>query len=343
MSRWGFAQSAEAFAVLAAESGGALGLTVRYTDVGVGSGTAAHAVYDGRRALLLPLEATDDRPVDEQSVNVTIRPRTLLDPGTGESRDYLSLECSSAPLFGTFDSLCDEILHTLLTEPPAGAGPAPAALGVLERWRELIGPARSRLIGTAQLAGLLAELHLLERLQSLTGAGRAFEMWAAKRSGARHDFRSGNTAVEVKACTGTARLAVTIHGLTQMEPPEGGYLYLYAEQLEPVSRGQDSVPDCLGRLVAGGMSRLALLDIVGDRGYRPVDEDAYSTVRFTARARRSVRVDAAFPALVPSALVDQVLAGRLENVQYVVDVGALGVQGDSAGMDELLVALEAGL
>ena len=286
--------------------------------------------------LLVPMSEGESSPTDDASVNVTIAERTLRDQREAGPIRYTAVTCNTSQLFETFGSLCDEILDVLRrTTPSTSAGQV--CVEVLERWRNLIGPSRRRLLGTAELAGLLAELHLLERLITRTTANDAFAAWAAGRDPSRHDFQRGQSSIEVKATTSTAHFLVTVHGITQLEPPLDGRLYLYAEQLEPVYQGNDSVPEAADRLVGSGVSRFDLLTALSGRGYLPADADAYETVRFTKHGSRLARVDHSFPALVPSALRDPTLANRIAHVNYSVDVAPMA-DGDAIGAQNVIDA-----
>jgi hypothetical protein len=305
--------SRKAFALLA-EGRRAGGLHVRESDVNVEGGAVLHALEGTRRLLLVPL-AAEDRPVtDEGSQGVILRPRELDDAGA--LRRFQTVVCELPDLNSAFETFCDEILEALADAPD---NPPATCLTILERWRDLLEPRSSRLLGANALSGLLAELHLLERIASLGGGHGALDLWMGP-GGARFDFMGQASAVEVKATTSRDTFSVGIHGLLQLDPPTGTELYLYAEQLERVPAGDESVPDALDRLVASGIPRQALLAHVAQIGLLPADLDSYRMVRFRLLAHRTFRVQPGFPRLVAAELADPTMADRVTNVSYTIDL-----------------------
>jgi hypothetical protein len=305
--------SRKAFALLA-DGQRAGGLHVRESDVNVEGGPVLHALEGTRRLLLVPL-AAEDRPVmDEGSKGVILRPRELDDAGA--LRRFQTVVCELSELNSAFETFCDEILEALADAPD---NPPATCLMILERWRDLLEPRSSRLLGANALSGLLAELHLLERIASLGGAQGVLALWMGPE-GARFDFMGEGSAVEVKATTSRDRFSVGIHGLLQLDPPSGTELYLYAEQLERVPADDDSVPDALDRLVASGIPRQALLAHVAQIGVLPADLDSYRIVRFRLLAHRTFRVQPGFPRLVAAELTDPTMADRVTNVSYTIDL-----------------------
>jgi hypothetical protein len=325
--------SRKAFALLA-EGRRAGGLHVRESDVAVAAGPVLHALEGARRLLLVPL-AAEDRPVtDEGSKGVILRPRDLDDAGA--LRRFQTVVCELSELNSAFETFCDEILEALADAPD---NPPASCLAILERWRDLLEPRSSRLLGANALSGLLAELHLLERLASLGGAGGALDLWMGP-GGARFDFMGQGSAVEVKATTSRDTFSVGIHGLLQLDPPSGTELYLYAEQLERVPAGDDSVPDALDRLVTSGIPRQALLAHVAQIGVLPADLDSYQMVRFRLLAHRTFRVQPGFPRLVAAELTDPTMADRVTNVSYTIDLSDAGsLSGHVPNRDEAVQAL----
>jgi hypothetical protein len=325
--------SHKAFALLA-EGRRAGGLHVRESDVAVAAGPVLHALEGTRRLLLVPLAGEDRTVTDEVSKGVILRPRDLDDAGA--LRRFQTVVCELSELNSAFETFCDEILEALADAPD---NPPASCLAILERWRDLLEPRSSRLLGANALSGLLAELHLLERLTFLGGAGGALDMWMGP-GGARFDFMGQSSAVEVKATTSRDTFSVGIHGLLQLDPPSGTELYLYAEQLERVPAGDDSVPDALDRLVTSGIPRQALLAHVAQIGVLPADLDSYQMVRFRLLAHRTFRIQPGFPRLVAAELTDPTMADRVTNVSYTIDLSDAGsLSGYVPDRDEAVKAL----
>lgn len=289
---------------------------MRATDVRVPGGRVGHAVdREGRRHLLVPLAPADARAEDRTSRGVTITVRRLTDDG----RDtvYLDVACEVPELQDLFADVCDEMLQRL--QAAAGAQPAPICRDVLERWRELLAPAHDDLLGRERLAGLLAELHFLERAVAVD-PGLALRTWTGPDR-ARIDFTGAHAGVEVKATTIREGLRVEIHGLGQLDPGSMEELYLYAEQLEPVPIGGDSVPDAQHRLCDAGVDKAVLLQGLAQAGYSHLEEDTYQQVRFRCLQHRTFRTTApGFPRLIAAELRDPTLTDRIRQVRYTIDL-----------------------
>jgi hypothetical protein len=307
-------------------------LRIRDSDVTVAGGTVRHAVDRlGRRHLLIPLADDQAATEDRHSYGVSLSGRELLDRNRYER--YLDVTCEMVELRDLFAVFCDDLLERLSVE---SAPPAAVCSSVLERWRELFNPKRGALLGPEALAGLLAELHVLERVAARS-PGRAVRTWTGPDK-ARTDFAGTRAAVEVKATTGRDRVTVVIHGLRQLDQAQLEDVYLHVEQLETVPAGGDSVPEVVSRLLSAGVDRVGLMRGLAAVGYQDSDADAYRRVRFNVLSTRTFRVTApGFPRLVPAALADPGLAERIFRVTYAIDVT------DTAAVPGHLASIESAL
>lgn len=290
-------------------------LRIRDSDVTVTGGSVRHAIDRlGRRHLLVPLPENEPTAEDRGSCGVSLTGRELLD--TGQRERYQDVVCETAELHDLFAVFCDDLLSKL------GTGidqPAVICSNALERWRALFIPRRGTLLGPDALAGLLAELHVLELIAARNPAA-AVALWTGPDQ-ARSDFTSIGAAIEVKATTGRERVVVTIHGLRQLEDARPADLYLYVERLEAVRNGGDSVPDAAARLLAAGVDRVGLLTGLGAVGYQDIDSAAYQLIRFNVSSHRTFRVaQRGFPRLVPASLRDPDLADKIFRVSYLIDL-----------------------
>jgi len=290
-------------------------LRIRDSDVSVAGGAVRHAIdRSGRRHLLIPLTEGQAAAEDHGSCGVSLSGRDLIDADRTER--YLDVACEAADLRDLFAVFCDDLLNRLATE---AAPPAAVSSSELGRWRALFNPVRGALLGSEALAGLLAELHVLEQLARRVPS-QAVRLWTGPAKG-RVDFTGARAGIEVKATTGRDRAIVAIHGLRQLDETDLDDLYLYVEQLEPARIGGDSVPDAVARLLSAGVDRPALLTSLADVGYQDADASSYRLVRFEVRSSRTFMVTApGFPRLVPAALADPGLADRLFRVSYAIDV-----------------------
>jgi Putative PD-(D/E)XK family member, (DUF4420) len=291
------------------------GLRMRDSDVTIAGGYVSHAIDAlGRRHLLIPLSAEQQPIADHRSHGVSLSPRNLEDD-RGLAH-YIDVACEEPDLRDLFAIFCDDLLDRLEDD---SAAPAPVCLSVLERWRDLFNPEGGRLLGEQALVGLLAELHVLERIAS-RGPMAALRLWTGPDK-ARADFTGSLASLEVKATTNRERATVAVHGIQQLDQAALEDVYLHVEQFERVPSGGDSVPDAVRRLLATGLSRAELLRSLMAVGYLESDREAYELIRFQLNVTRTFRASApGFPRLVPSALTDPSLALRIHEVRYSIDV-----------------------
>lgn len=192
------------------------------------------------------------------------------------------------------------------------SGPVAQALSAsFEEFRALFGASQIRL--TPDVVGLVGELLWLDRLSKL--APTAACSWVGP-SGSRHDFRSGQTAVEVKTSLRSASQAtrVRITSLDQLVPPDGGRLFLHAVRLERAAKGEVSL-----RVLIDGIRRQLSHDLleyfdnqlaeIGDLG-KALD-DAFSVL-----SQETFEVRDGFPRLVPESLAGGSLAAGVASVSY---------------------------
>jgi len=290
-------------------------LRIRDSDVSVAGGSVRHAVDRlGRRHLLVPLADGQEATEDRNSCGVSLSGRELLD--RNRAGRYLDVSCEMVQLRDLFAVFSDDLLERLSVEDTP---PAAVCSSVLERWRELFNPARGALLGSEALVGLLAELHVLEKIAARSPS-RAVRMWTGPDK-ARADFTGARAAVEVKAATGRDRVTVVIHGLRQLDQALLEDIYLYVEQVESVPTGGDSVPDVVSRLLSAGVDRAGLMRGLAAVGYLDSDTQAYQHIRFSVVSSRTFRVTTpGFPRLVPAALADPGLAERVFRVTYTIDL-----------------------
>lgn len=303
------------YSLLRAQSQAAAELLMRETAAVTSQGAVSHALdVDGRPILLVPI-APDDVVLDRASSRgLSVRRRELLQGGS--ARTFMAIRCEEDALARQFAVFADDVIAAVADAPSDSQR---TALDVLGKWRELFAAAKGASMGPNALAGLLAELHLLEQVAHASPGG-ALELWRGWDA-ARQDFQSAQAAVEVKATTSRSRFVVEIHGLWQLEEPEVGPLLLFAEQMDLVTQGGDSVPDAVDRLIGLGIPACDLYQRLGELGYHGGDSQRYRMIRFQTLQSRACLVDDAFPKLVRGSLRDDSLANRLMDVNYSVDVG----------------------
>lgn len=243
---------------------------------------------DGRR-LLAPLAPGGERRLREDRRSGGVRfVRRGLDTGQGP-RWFADLVCLRPELNGVFGALCVDVLTRLEALP---GEPETILRQALAEWRSLFAGS-GRLLSVPRLAGLFGELTVLLRL--LERSGDAFTTWVGPE-GERHDFKRDHHAVECKTSLAHEGRRVRVHGLDQLEAPDGGRLLLAFLRVEALPGDGVSVPDLVERATAvveeaSLMNRLELV------GYRPEDAEHYAAIRFATLDDLWFEVDDDFPRL----------------------------------------------
>lgn len=292
--------------------------TVRESDVSVAAGPALHALDpQGLRHLMLPLAPDAPGLADDRSRGVTVATRTLLRPEGGAEDRYIDIKCEDSRLKDLFSIVCDEVLHHCVMNPDA---PNQVTSTVLERWRDLLGPASRRLLSDSQVRGLLAELHMLESIAAISPT-QAVGLWTGP-DGTRHDFTGIHASCEVKASVVLDEVRVHINGLRQLEPPPTGLLYLVVERMEQVPADGDSIPFAVERLVGMGVDRVALMEALLKSGVAAADMTVYASMSYRVLECRAYCIDQDFPRLVPLVLEGGPAEDRISSVEYVLNLGS---------------------
>ncbi|MDJ1137341.1 PD-(D/E)XK motif protein [Streptomyces iconiensis] len=278
--------------------------------------------HEGHRHLLVPIASGQrvrrglDGPV------LLLRKRPLEDAEVYQS--YADLGCLRRDLDDVFTGLCEDVLEEIEGSESESASPtrdAPALKAVhrvLDRWRALFQTSGSPL-GVDQLAALFGELTLLARL--LEDDPSAHRLWLGP-SGNRHDFTTGTDAVEVKSVTGGNALRVRVHGLRQLEAPEGGNLRLVCFRLERATdpASGSSVVDLVARALSLCDDESALLGLLVEAGYRTADAERYRSVLFRVAEERWYAVEKGFPRLTSQDLTAAEVPITVTDVEYTVDL-----------------------
>jgi hypothetical protein len=264
---------------------------------------------EGHRHLLVPRLA-EDPPVDDHASQAVHLVTTQLG-GREHATYYTDLVCLVPELAEVFDDLVLAVLREIEEAPER---PAEACAYVLDEWRAMLRPPPREALSTGQAAGLVAELHtaidLIRR-----DPQRRMDVWQGP-AGGRHDFRRGRQALEVKATLSHGPAHAEIHGIEQLEPPDGGSLHLVWMRLERVPGGSLTVTDLvdqLRRMVGGTPSLYALLEGAGWRPARPAE-----LLGFELRERRLLLVQDPMPRLTRQNLVGETVPAGVDNIRYTI-------------------------
>lgn len=267
----------------------------------------------GTRAVMFETTA-EDGPVGSYSVSrvIQVSPRRILAAG-GEETPVIRLLCDDPQMSDPFMTFVVDVLQKETEGAPIIRAIAQAA----REWRELLSRAAGGLSGQEAL-GLYGELLFLERLVSDLGPG-ALGMWSGDSMG-RHDFVGSNGSVEVKSTRRQDQASVSVHGLTQLLPPEKGFLVLAVAEIDE-SGGGEAIGQITERLESLGCASVKLRGALYGMGWKPDEEER--APRFALRGWRWWKIDSSSPVL-STASVSQEIADAVSGLRYRLSLAALG-------------------
>jgi hypothetical protein len=232
----------------------------------------------------------------------------------GATERGLHIWCNRSDLVEAFIGFCEPFVLRL----SGGEEVRSAFAACFEEFRRLLSGTGEAGLGSS-LAGLLGELVVLRGL--VEHDAFSLDYWAYPER-ARHDFRHKQVALEVKTSIRSQRSmqVVTISAIDQLDPPEGGVLYLKWMRVEQVQGGSLSI----AALVDALEKRLAAPDAgaLRDRVYGAKGPQPQHLIEFELQAEQSFRVDPGFPRLSLTRLVGGALDTGVTHVTYDLDLAA---------------------
>jgi hypothetical protein len=267
---------------------------------------------DGLRNLLVPIPPGVEVEPDLRSAGVHLRGVVLQDD-SGRETPFVDLACRRRHLGDIFAHLADEVVRELRRNPRGGAA---VCRTVLSRWRELLERGSGRALGLEALVGLFGELWYLRELLRINPT--AAVRWDGPLGG-RHDFVARRIALEIKATLRREGRFFEVHGAEQLQPPQGGVLYLAAVKLES-SPGGESVPGLVEDVLGLCGDRLEVLRRLSAVGYDQRAADDYRAHLFEVREDRLYEVDDHFPRIVPSSFVGGGMPPGTIALRYTIDL-----------------------
>jgi hypothetical protein len=266
---------------------------------------------EGRRHLLVPLGPRQslEPDVTGRAVHLLVRP---FEDST-HFRYYADLVLLDVSLAEVFTSLCEDVLVAVGRNPLRAVR---ALRQVLHAWRSLLAGAQGPL-GPQVLTGLFGELSVLRTLlQKDSGVATS---WHGP-SGAAHDFHLGVNAIEVKVTTSPKGRMIQVHGTDQLEEPVGGTLMLVWFRLIPNTMSGLSVPGLIDQVIELADDALPIRRALADVGYREVDREIYSGIRYEIAEQVNYRISNGFPRIIQGSLTGDARLGGLSNLIYSVDL-----------------------
>ena len=282
------------------------------TDVSTAAGPVRLAVgANGEPRLLLPLARHETPASVDAGTALSVSVSSFSYKGI--RLRFLDLVCLREDLEPVFAEVVDEILARI----GGGDGCTDAARSTIRDFRALLTRARANDVGIGSVAGLVAELLVLNRL--LDRSPSAWRAWRGPE-GDRHDFRVGDTSLEVKASLRAGTSGVTINGLDQLEAPTGGTLHFLHIVLEPVADGVLS----LASLVQSAMSKVPeparIETLLAAAGCGDALAEEWNRHRFRRELEQLYEICAGFPRLTRTMLKDNSVPLGVHDVSYMIDL-----------------------
>jgi len=258
---------------------------------------------DSGGACLFILELQGNHTVQYRKSAVTVNgiKVDLRGGNHGEERLVLTLEKQIDR--DLFEGLCST-LASALEHATDSASSLEIALAHIRRWKTFLSGRGGPRLTPEEVRGLFAELaFLLELIENGASATNAVEAWLGPER-SHQDFIFANTAVEIKALSGTERNAVRISSEDQLEALNDSlFLRLYRLSNLPdanTARSLNKIVSTVENALDDAETVVAFDRKLAAQGYAPLPD--YDEPIFVVSEVRSYLVKPAFPRLIRSQL-----------------------------------------
>lgn len=263
--------------------------------------------------LLLPLAAGEDFPDIGDTPGLLLLDIVLLTKG--KPVRFVDMTCRDAGLEDVFRDLVSSILKRIGEK----ASVSDAVEGAVREYRALLKRRTQSAATLEKVLGLLGELYVLNQLLDIAPAAES--TWMGP-SGARHDFRRAEMAMEVKTSIRSQTSTVEISGLQQLQAPSEGKLLLAALFVEADPAGVITVPRLVDSILTKAQDVARVGSILASAGYdleapKPFEQFAFSLSSFDL-----YRVEGDFPRLTSEDLKGTALPLGVSQVTYRLDLAA---------------------
>jgi hypothetical protein len=232
----------------------------------------------------------------------------------GQPARGLLITCASQELLDAFAGFCEPFVDRC----KRGEDVEKAFWICFEEFRRLVALGSDEEL-PARILGLLGELFVLD--EAVNHSVDAIRSWSYPALD-RHDFRNGAVAMEVKTTLRSkqSRRVISVNAVDQLEPPDGGALFLHWLAVEHNPSGALSI----SKLIESISDRLPAIDALSwrSRFTTDADLDAIANRSFSLLAREAYIVDHTFPRLTSSKLVRGALDPGISKVHYELDLSA---------------------
>ena len=294
-------------------------LTARLADPEVTQRLQCAIDAEGRRHLLVALDASEEEFKDTQSRGVTITTRDLVVHDQPSVR-YLDLECIDAGGHSAFDIIGRELAEEL---SQAERAPAEIARRLLAKWRRFWGELPKTILSIEQVLGLFGELWFLSFwLLPRVGVAQAVQRWRSP-FGARHDFEWQGKSIEVKTTSSTRGRIHLINGIEQLLPPENGELFLFSLRVREEAGAANTLPSLIGQcrdIVESDPDALSAFEVgLALAGYSPAHDDDYNETFFRVAEEAVFAVKDNFPRITKNTFINGI-PGGVEALVYEINL-----------------------
>jgi hypothetical protein len=204
-----------------------------------------------------------------------------------------------------FEGFCHTLV-TALTYASDSSSSLSVALAHIRRWKTFLSGRIGHHLSIEEIRGLFAELtFLFELLERWPTASDAITAWLGPEK-SHQDFIFGNTAVEIKALSGTERSTIRISSEDQLESLNDAlFLKIYRLSSLPESSKAQSLNEIVAK-IQGLLSDIASVEAFDrklvTRGYAPLPE--YDEPHLVVSDARTFQVTNGFPRLIRSELLN---------------------------------------
>lgn len=278
-----------------------------YVRYGVGSAGEPHLLVPcASGQISIPIDPTDKLVVSVKSLT-----------GPDGRQNYIDLICRDILLEKVFSELCVEVMRRL----DDGESPASGVTQAIEDFKALLVNPATIETSKEKILGLIGELFMLYRMASL--GIESPPLWLGPWE-QRHDFRGNSLALEVKSSGRSDASKVSIHGIDQLSPPEGGRLLLTLLRFEEDSGGQISV-SYLYHLIRKKITDYQRLnDGLSRIGCENPDAANWNRYKFTFQSLGVWEIINGFPRITAEDFFSGSLPPGISKIQYSLDLSVAG-------------------
>jgi hypothetical protein len=274
---------------------------------------------DGGGACLFIVELQGDHTVQYRKGAVTVNGIKVDLRGGEHGEQRLVLTLDKQIDRDLFQGLCLTLTSALERATDSESSLA-VALAHIRRWKVFLSGRGGPRLSPEEVRGLFAELSfLLELIENGASATNAVEAWLGPER-SHQDFIFANTAVEIKALSGTERNAVRISSEDQLESLNNSlFLRLYRLSNLPdanTARSLNEIVATVENALDDAEAVVAFDRKLAAQGYAPLAD--YDEPSFVVSETRTYLVEPEFPRLIrsqlPSGLAEVAYDLKLESI-----------------------------